>query len=232
MSFNSNIQQSSVQGFITLYELDARKLGGDVYRFHGHAHSDNDGKIIWQGQEFIPIAITAEGLEVRGDGKASMPTITIHNDIGGVPQALRLLCLRFGDFAGARLTVIHTLAEYLDNPNSQADEQNYRTSLWYIEQKTNESSINATTTFELANPTDFEGRKLPFRQITSFCHWAVCGKYRGEECNYTDTKRFTIDGKPTDDPEQDKCSGRLFECKLRGNEQRFGGFPASSLIGS
>lgn len=228
MSFNHQIQQPTVQGFITLYELDARKLGGDVYRFHGHNHDSDNGVITWQGQEFIAIAITAEGLEVRGDGKASTPTLTIHNDIGGVPQALRLLCLRFGDFAGARLKVIHTLAEYLDSPNSQADEQNYRTALWYIEQKTSET--NATTTFELSNPVDFEGQKIPVRQITSYCHWAVCGRYRMEECGYMGTARFTADGKPTDNPELDKCGGRLSDCKLRNNEGRFGGFPASSLV--
>ncbi|MPX14719.1 phage tail protein, partial [Moraxella catarrhalis] len=53
MSFNTDIQQTTVQGFITLYELDARKLGGEIYRFHGH----NDGVIRWQGQDFHPIAI-------------------------------------------------------------------------------------------------------------------------------------------------------------------------------
>lgn len=221
MSFNNQIQKDSVQGFITLYELDARKLGGEIYRFHGH----NDGVITWQGKQFTPISITADGLEMRSDGKASTPTLTIHNDIGGVPQALRFLCLRFGDFAGARLKVIHTLAEYLNS----TDEQNYRTALWYIEQKTSET--NATTTFELSNPVDFEGLKIPVRQITSFCNEAVCGRYRMETCGYTGAARFTYDGKPTDNPELDKCGGRLSDCKVRGNEQRFGGFPASSLVG-
>ena len=222
MSFNNKIQKDSVQGFITLYELDARKLGGDIYRFHGH----NDGVITWQGQDFTPIAIQADGLEVRSDGKASAPTLTIHNDIGGVPQALRFLCLRYGDFAGARLKVIHTLAEYLDS----TDEQNYRTALWYIEQKTSET--NATTTFELSNPVDFEGLKIPVREITNYCHWAVCGRYRGEECGYTGTARFTIDGKPTDDPALDGCGGTLAECVMRHGanaELPFGGYPASSL---
>ncbi|MDO4896315.1 MAG: phage minor tail protein L [Moraxella sp.] len=221
MSFNNQIQKDTVQGFITLYELDARKLGGEIYRFHGH----NDGVITWQGQQFHPIAIKADGLEMRSDGKASAPTLTIHNDIGGVAQALRFLCLRFGDFAGARLKVIHTLAEYLDS----TDEQNYRIQHWYIEQKISETL--ATTTFELSNPVDFEGQKIPVRQITSYCHWAVCGRYRGEECAYLGTARFTADGKPTDDPEQDRCGGRLSDCKLRNNERRFGGFPASSLVG-
>lgn len=117
MSFNNRIEQKAVQGFITLYELDATKLGGEIYRFHGHLDD-----IVWRGNQYIPIAIKADGLEVRGDGKASTPTLTLHNDIGGVSQALRLLCLRFNDFAGAKLTVIQTLAEYLDS----SDEGNYK----------------------------------------------------------------------------------------------------------
>lgn len=221
MSFNHAVEQPSVQGFITLYELDATKLGGEVYRFHGH----NDGVIKWQGKAYQPISIKADGLEMRSDGKASSPTLTIHNDIGGVPQALRLFCLRYGDFAGARLKVIHTLAQYLDS----TDDSTYRVQHWYIEQKTAET--NATTTFELSNPVDFEGLKIPVRQITNYCHWAVCGRYRGEECGYLGTAMFAIGGKPTDDPSKDGCGGAMHECQVRDNVGSFGGFPASSLIG-
>lgn len=220
MTFHSKIQKPAVQGLITLYELDTRALGGEVYRLHGH----NDGVITWQNQEFIPVAVKADGLEVRSDGRASAPTLTIHNDIGGMPQALRFLCLKFSDFVGAKLKVIHTLAGYLTSP----DEQNYKIQHWYIEQKTSET--NTTTTFELSNPVDFEGLKIPVRQITSYCHWAVCGRYRDEECGYIGANRFTTDGKPTDNPELDRCGGRLSDCKLRYNEQRFGGFPAAGLI--
>ena len=223
MSFNHAVEQPSVQGFITLYELDATKLGGEVYRFHGH----NDGVIKWQGKAYQPVSITAEGLEVRSDGRASAPTLTIHNDIGDVPQALRFLCLRYGDFAGARLKVIHTLAEYLNS----TDEQNYKVQHWYIEQKTAQNP--ATTQFELSNPVDFEGLKIPVRQITSYCHWAVCGRYRGEECGYIGKARFTDDGKPTDDPALDWCGGTLADCVLRfgqNGDLPFGGFPASSLL--
>lgn len=221
MSFNNKVSQNTVQGFITLYELDARRLGGEIYRFHGH----NDGAIRWQGNEYQPISIKADGLEMRSDGKASSPTLVIHNDIGGVAGALRVLCLRFGDFAGARLKVIHTLAEYLNS----TDEQNYKVQHWYIEQKTAET--NATTTFELSNPVDFEGLKIPVRQITNYCHWAVCGRYRGEECGYLGAAMFSVGGKPTDDPALDACGGALHECQARDNVDSFGGFPASSLIG-
>lgn len=223
MSFNTRVEQPTVQGFITLYELDATKLGGDVYRFHGH----NNGVITWQGREYEPISITSEGLEVRSDGRASMPKLTIHNDIGDVPQALRLLCLRYDDFAGAKLKVIHTLAEYLDS----TDDSNYRVQHWQIEQKTAQN--HSTTEFELSNPRDFEGAKLPLRQITNYCHWAVCGRYRGEECGYMGAARFTIDGKPTDDPTKDECGGTIADCILhhgKNSELPFGGFPASGLL--
>ena len=43
MNFNTDIQQTTVQGFITLYELDARKLGGEIYRFHGHNTASKNG---------------------------------------------------------------------------------------------------------------------------------------------------------------------------------------------
>ena len=75
--------------------------------------------------------------------------------------------------------------------------------------------------FELSNPVDFEGQKIPVRQITTYCNEAVCGRYRGEVCGYTGTARFTHDGKPTDDPTLDRCSGLLAHCKLRDNEGSF-----------
>lgn len=221
MTFNEQVQKQSVNGFITLYELDATKHGAEIYRFHGH----NDGIITWQGKEFSPIAITSEGLEMRGDGKASNPTLTLVNQLNGVQGAISLLCARFDDFAGARLKVIHTLAEYL----TSTDEQNYKTQIWYIEQKVQDDP-QSVVKFELSNPVDFEGLRIPVRQISNYCHWAITGKYRGEECGYLAQERYTVTGEMTDDATQDKCSGLLTHCKLRDNEQRFGGFPASNLL--
>lgn len=223
MTLHADIQQTSVQGLITLYELDARRLGGEIYRFHGH----NDGVITWQGNEYYPIAITAEGLEVRSDGKASSPTLTVVNNLNGVQGAISLLCQRYDDFAGAKVKVTQTLADYL----TTTDEQNYKEQIWYIEQKTQDDP-QSVVTFELSNPVDFEGLKIPVRQITNYCHWAVCGRYRQDECGYIGANRYTIDGKPTDDPTQDKCGGLLSDCKLRFGEHeplRFGGYPASSI---
>ncbi len=157
MSFNTDIQQTTVQGFITLYELDARKLGGEIYRFHGH----NDGVIRWQGQDFHPITIKADGLEMRSDGRASTPKLSIGDKINGIQGAVSALCRLYDDFARAKLTVTQTLQAYLDSH----DAQNYRQQEWYIEQKVSENPSLGIVEFELSNPVDFEGQKSLFATL-------------------------------------------------------------------
>ena len=244
----SDLQKLSVTGLVTLYELDATKLGAGIFRWHGHVSSDSwriiddtvidDGAtvkrdIIWQGQTYSPMPIQTDGLEVRGDGKASTPSLALANNINGVQGAISALCLQHDDFAGARLTVINTMAKYLDaanftNGNPQAANE-YRKQVWYVEQKTSEN--RSAVSFELSNPVDFEGARIPSREITNYCHWAVHGRYRGEECGYTGAARFTDKGVPTTDPAKDKCGGRLVsDCGARNNQDRFGGFPSSALI--
>ncbi|MFU9819610.1 phage minor tail protein L [Acinetobacter radioresistens] len=187
--------------------------------------------IIWQGQTFEPMALEVSGLEMRSDGKASAPTLSMANNIGGIQNAVSAYCLQFGDFAGAKLKVITTLAKYIDAENfstgnptasNEAKEQ-----LWYIEQKTSENA--QAVTFELSNPIDFEGLKIPVRQISSYCAW----EYRSEQCGYTGAAMFTDRDEPTDNPALDKCSKRTRGCEChfgKGNVLRIGAFPASSLF--
>ena len=189
--------------------------------------------IIWKGEVFEPMALEVSGLEMRSDGKASSPTLSMANNINGIQNAVSAYCLQFNDFAGAELRVITTLAKYLDaenfsSGNSSASNE-AKEQLWFIEQKTSENA--QAVTFELSNPIDFEGRKIPVRQISNICHWCIMGNYRGEECGYTGAAMFTEKNEPTDNPALDKCGGPLSSCKIRNNEGSFGGFPASNLIG-
>ena len=261
---NSDFQKLSVAGIVTLYQLDATRLGGGVFYWHGHvtwedwarildyagdsslidnnqlaghdydiSTTDKEIKrdIIWQGQAYSPVAIKSDGLELRGDGKASMPNLAIANTLNGINGAMSALCLQLSDFAGAKLTVITTLAKYLDaanfaSGNPQARNE-YKKQVWFVEQKTAENASQVT--FELSNPVDFEGMKIPCREITNYCHWAVCGRYRQDPCLYSGSAMFTKDGKPTDNQSLDYCGGTIESCRLRDNTARFGGFPSSSL---
>ena len=185
--------------------------------------------IVWQGQVFEPLALDVSGLEMRSDGKASAPTLSMANNIGGIQGAVSAYCLQFGDFAGAKLKVITTLAKYLDaenfstgNPTANPSEK--REQIWFIEQKTSENAQQVT--FELSNPVDFEGLKIPTRQISNYCNW----EYRSEECGYIGSAMFTEKDEPTDNPALDRCNYRTSGCRCRENELHFGGFPASSMV--
>lgn len=244
---SSDLQKLSVTGLVTLYELDATKLGGDVFRWHGHVTSDdwsyinpantNNGRsIVWAGQEYTPVSIQSDGLEIRGDGRPSMPTLVIANQIDDTPGAITLLCAYHNDFVGATLKVTHVLAKYLDaanftagNPTANPSESTSQ--YWYVEQKTEENE--QTVTFELASPLSAQRKKIPTRNITPYCTWAVRGQYRGESCRYMGAAMFTEDGTPTDNPALDKCGGRYIkDCQPRfgeGNPTNFGGFVSAQL---
>ena len=214
--------------------IGSSALLGDEAQLIGEVFENTESKtwyrnIIWQGETFEPMALEVSGLEMRSDGKASAPTLSMANNIGGIQGAVSAYCLQFGDFAGAKLKVITTLAKYLDaenfstgNPTANSSEK--REQIWFIEQKTSENAQQVT--FELSNPVDFEGLKIPTRQISNYCNW----EYRSEECGYIGSAMFTEKDEPTDNPALDRCNYRTSGCRCRENELHFGGFPASSMV--
>ena len=231
MNYNNDIQKLEPGNQIRLYELDATRLGGLLWRFHGHAH---EGEIIWQGQLYSPLQITAKGFDLRGDGRPASPTLQVANELQGVRGAISAMCLQFRDLAGAKVRVIETFRHYLDaanfpEGNPTASDQ-AKINLWYIEQKTEETLD--TVTFNLSSPTDMEGQMLPAQQITKLCRWACRGGYRQEACAYTGSAMFDKKNQPTTNPAEDRCGGWWSSCKLRGNTRRFGGSMGASLIAS
>ena len=214
--------------------IGSDELLGDTAQLIGEVFENTESKtwyqnIIWQGETFEPMALEVSGLEMRSDGKASAPTLSMANNIGGIQGAISAYCLQFGDFAGAKLKVITTLAKYLDaenfsSGNATANPSEKREQIWFIEQKTSENAQQVT--FELSNPVDFEGLKIPTRQISNYCNW----EYRSEECGYIGSAMFTEKDEPTDNPALDRCNYRTSGCRCRENELHFGGFPASSMV--
>lgn len=212
---------------------DNRRLVGESYKESG-TDKALYRDIIFNGITYSPVAIASEGLEMSGDGKAASPSLALANNINGVQGAVSAYCLKFDDFAGAKLTVINTLAKYLDaanfnSGNPTASDQHTK-QIWYIEQKTSENALQVT--FELSNPRDFQGIRIPCREINNYCQWAVNGEYRGESCGYIGAAMFDKNDDPTTNPELDQCSGRLQGCNVRFGMNvplPFGGFASSSL---
>lgn len=99
--------------------------------------------------------------------------------------------------------------------------------MWFLERKSQETK--EVVTWELSNAINFQGQKLPARQIiANNCPW----KYRSTECGYTGGPVADINDNATDDPERDACGKRLASCKLRFGEHGelpFGAFVAADL---
>lgn len=230
----SDIQSLEPSAKIELFELDASSIGGDLLQFHGYPQTDS---IWWQGKEYTPWPIKAEGFTKAGQGQQPSPTLSV----GNVDGAISALCIAFDDLVGAKIIRHTTLGRYLDarnftagNPEADPNEE-FPLDIWLIEQKTSETA--EVVEFELSSPLDFNGVQVPRRQIIAgVCSWLSIGGYRGPYCGYTGAAMFDVDGNPVSDPAADRCSGLLGTgCKKRFGEYEelpFGSFPAADLIRS
>ena len=227
----TDVQQLHPGPLLEFWELDAAAIGGGVLRFQGL----QDGPVWWQGVQYLPWPIQAEGFEQTGDQQPT-PMLRVGNLRNAEGQhAITLLCQALDDMVGATVTRRRTFAKYLDadnfedgNPTADPTKE-YRPELWFIERKADETS--EFVAFELSSALDFNGVNLPRRQIiANQCPWP---KYRGPGCGYTGPPVADELDQPTDDPLLDNCGKRLQSCKLRlwpDGVLNFGGFPAADLL--
>lgn len=215
---------------VELFELDTTTISGsEILRFHGYQQA---GSIWWQGNEYSPWPIRAEGFAKTSEGQQPTPTLSV----GNVDGSISALCVLLDDMVGAKLTRHVTLGQYLDavnfeggNPSADPS-QEFPPDVWFIEQKTSET--NEVVAFEISSALDFHDVQLPRRQvIANLCSW----QYKGAYCGYTGTAMFDANDQPVTDPALDICSKRLSGCKSRFGATgilNFGGFPAAALIQS
>ncbi|GAP66832.1 hypothetical protein MBSD_n2147 [Mizugakiibacter sediminis] len=225
MTFKADIQTLEPGELVELFEVDATAISGDLLRFHAYTQI---GSIWWQGNEYSPWPITAEGFELQ-PSKPPVPMLTVANIDGSISA----ICLQYQDMVGAVVTRHRTLGKYLDaanfgGTNPTADPtQEMPPDKWFIERKAAETST--AVQFELSSALDFNGVQLPRRVIIAGqCPWV----YRSAECGYTGPAVADASDNPTSDPALDVCGKRLSSCKLRfgaNNPLPFGGFPAASL---
>lgn len=226
----ADIQTLEPGAKVELFELDASNIaGGAALLFHGYQQA---GIITWQGKQYTPWPITAEGFAKTSEGQQPAPKLSV----GNVDGSISALCIQLDDMVGAKLTRHVTLGKYLDavnfaggNPTADAS-QEFPPEIWFIEQKTGETS--EVVEFELMSALDFQGKMLPGRQIiANLCSFA----YKGANCGYVPGAMFDANDQAVANPALDVCSKRLTGCKARfgaTNVLNFGGFPAAGLIRS
>jgi len=220
----ADVQTLEPGALITLFVLDATEIGGGVVRFHGH----NDGPLFWQGLEYSPWPIKAEGF-ARTSEQQPTPILSV----GNVDGSISLLCMSYEDLVGAVLTRHRTFEKYLDavnfpggNPSADPT-QEFPSEVWFIERKAIET--REVVEFELSSALDFNSVSLPGRQIiANQCPWT----YRAAGCNYVGPPVATELDIATSDPLLDKCGKKIGSCKLRqwpDGVLNYGGMPAAAL---
>lgn len=224
MTVAVEIQSFAPSSLIELFILDTTIIpGGGLHYFHAGTNGLNQ-PVIWQGNEFLPIPIEAEGFDVSSQGTLPRPKIRVAN-----VQSLFSVMISDGeDLVGCRVTRKRTFARYLDavnfpggNPDADPN-QHLPDDLFFIDRKTSENRF--VIEWELASAFDLDGVLLPRRQvIQSSCPWV----YRSAECGYTGLGGWNSQDTvvPTN---QDVCGKHLTSCRLRfgdGATLPFGGFP-------
>ena len=171
----SNLQAINPSAIIELFTLQlstALHGANTVYRFHAGSNLNANGKIVWDGNEYLRFPIEASGFAFQ-KGQLPRPRIMISNATGLISSILLSVneTTTGNDLTGATVTRIRTLAKFIDavnfanGTNATADPNaEFPQEVYSIDRKSAET--RETVEFELAAPTDLAGVRIPKRQCT------------------------------------------------------------------
>ena len=173
----------------------------------------NYAPIVFDGNTYYAMPIEISAFEIKSDGAANRPTLSIANiesilrdtslfqnaDDGGTNG---ITGFKLEDLIGKRFTQRQTLEKYLTiDPSTVSTKAvvEFPKRVWYIDRIKVKNATLAV--FELANPYDLEGIKLPHRQVIGkYCPW----EYQGLEfdtpvgaCTWKINSGVTIENEAT-----------------------------------
>ena len=159
----SNLQSINPSAIIELFTLQlstALHGANTIYRFHAGSNLNANGKIVWNGNEYLRFPIQASGFAFQR-GQLPRPKISISNATGLISAILLSVNEETtgNDLTGATVTRIRTLAKFIDavnfadGTNATADPNaEFPQEIYSIDRKSTET--REVVEFELAAPTD------------------------------------------------------------------------------
>ena len=174
----SDIQNVNPSAIIELFTLTLdNTLHGatTVYRFHAGTNLNANGKIVWDGNDYLRFPIEATGFAYQR-GQLPRPTLTVSNM--GTPSISAILLTvnqktAGNDLTGAKVVRIRTMARFLDAANFSGATNPFGTpdpnaefpqEIYYIDRKKAEN--REVVSWELAAVFDLAGIRSPKRQCT------------------------------------------------------------------
>ena len=168
------INPSSIIELFTLTTTAALHGSAQTYRFHNGTSLNNNGDIVWAGNTYIKLPITAEGFAYQR-GQIPRPTLTVSNALGTITAILLNVnqVTTGNDLTGATVKRIRTQAKFIDAANFPSNVNPYGTpdntaeypqEIYIIDRKAAEN--RTVVSFELAAVFDMAGVRAPKRQCT------------------------------------------------------------------
>ena len=173
----SDLQSANPSAIIELFtlQLDNSLHGSNtIYRFHAGSNVKDLGEIVWAGNSYTRLPITAEGFAFTR-GQLPRPKLIVSNALGTISAILVTVnnTTTGNDLTGATVTRIRTLAKFIDAVNFTGNTNPFGTpdpnaefprEVYKIDRKATEN--REVVEFELAAPTDLAGIRIPGRQCT------------------------------------------------------------------
>lgn len=213
MSISQESQKLQQDAIVTLFELDATAFGDGVLRFCPEAI--DGGPAHFNGYQYQPIGIDAEGFEWKGEGTLPRPSLRVT----AMQLAFLSLVLSADDLVGAPVRRIKTYRKHLDDGNDPDPLETFPIDSYFIQRKS--AQTKASIVFELSVEMDQKGRLIPARQIlrdacTHRYRWFDGAQYRYEEatCPYAGDGEWQRSGQPAEFG-KDVCGKRLSDCRIR-----------------
>ena len=138
----TDLQSINPSAVIELFELttDATLHGStQTYRFHAGSNLNLNGKLVFDGNEYLRFPVTAEGFAYQR-GQIPRPSLSVSNALGTITAILlNVNAVTTGnDLTGATVKRIRTTARYIDAVNFPV------------------TTTTSTTTTTIADPADAE----------------------------------------------------------------------------
>lgn len=209
----SETQSLAPSAVLELFVLDATVCGGPVLRFHAGTNALGTS-VVWQGLEYSPLPVQADGFEMTSKGTLPRPKIRL----AAMDGVMGGLVAMYQDLVGAKVTLKKVFAKHLDavnfpgGVNLDADPTAcWPDEPWIVERKSAESKD--IIEFELTSPMDVPNAQIPKRRVMA----NVCGWQDASICVHS------VGG---------ACTKTLAACKTHwaDAELPFGGFPGTARV--
>jgi lambda family phage minor tail protein L len=234
-AFHEDVQRLNLGEIVELFVLDLTPLGGTKYYFTPTTDTTNNNIVTFQGIDYVPVDIMAEGFETSGRGTLPTPTVRIAN----TTRAITGLLQTYGDMVGAKIVRLRTLSKYLDNQPTADPSAFFPPDIYFVEQKTGQTKL--LVEFKLSAVIDLEGQKIPRRQVVrDYCSHTYrrfnpnnnLFDYSGVSCPYAAAETFDIDDKEVNNNSKDVCAKRLTSCQARFGRGwlPYRGFPGAGRL--